>query len=282
MRTPNALVGLALFVLSLPACGGGDTPRGEATYAPTGSEDTVAATVATDTTPPPDETTTGAATERAYEVWLAEEGFLRLAWRLGPQTEGVGRAALDLLVAERDATALPAGADVRALHVAGDSAHVDLAGEIRPRTAKLALAQVVYTLTQFENVRSVAVTFGGEPAAGHEEPQTRENLADLLAPVIVETPTGLEPVTSPIQVSGTANTFEANVTLRVLGDGGEELASTFTTATCGNGCRGDFEASVAVDVPAETRVTLVVGEEDPSGGEGRPPYAAEIPLVLRP
>jgi hypothetical protein len=99
---------------------------------------------------------------------------------------------------------------------------------------------------------------------------------------VVESPTGLEPVTSPIRVSGTANTFEANVTLRILGEGGDELVSTFATATCGTGCRGDYETDVEVDVSSETHVTLVVGEDDPSGGEGRPPYTIEIPLVLQP
>ena len=49
-----------------------------------------------------------------------------------------------------------------------------------------------------------------------------------------------------IHFAGTADTFEANVQLRVV-QAGKVLASTFVTATCGSGCRGSFEGTI--DVP---------------------------------
>lgn len=259
-------------------------PAEAVTTQPAASENTTPATTETTASDPATTETTASdasAAERAYEVWVVDRGFVRPAWRLGAGGEAVARTALDLLLAE-PRTAIPAGTDVRAVHVFDSGAHVDLSPELGARPPRRALAQIVYTLTQFESVGSVLVTVKDAPLAKYPEPLTRKQFEDVLAPVVVESPTGLEPVTSPIHVSGTANTFEANVTLRVLGAGGKELASTFATATCGTGCRGDYETDVEVAVSSETHVTLVVGEDDPSGGEGRPPYTIEIPLVLRP
>jgi Immunoglobulin-like domain of bacterial spore germination/Sporulation and spore germination len=212
-----------------------------------------------------------------YEVWLADRDFLRLGWRPGGDTN-----PLDILLSEQSLTAVPAGTQTLGIDAEGETLTVDLSEEFGVRGPRLRVAQVVYTVTQFESFGSVEILVDGEPLEDLPGPHTRDDFEEDLAPVIVESPTGLEPVTSPIVVSGTANTFEANVLISVLGDLGQELASTFTTATCGSGCRGEFEQAVEVSVPAEQSVTLVVSEEDASSGEGRPPYSLEIPLILRP
>ncbi len=283
----SLLLLLALALTSVAACGGGEERRGAATDEPTGPGATEATTAPgpSATSPVTDtgvETVDETTAEREYEIWGLDGRFVRPEWQLGSGGQAVARTALDLLLAHSE-SAIPPGTDLRAVHVTGPAAHVDLSAQLGTRPSRLALAQIVYTVTQFENVRSVLLTVEGEPLSAHPEPLTRDDLEDVVAPVVVLEPTGTEPVvTSPIRVSGTANTFEANVTIRVLGANREELASTFTTATCGTGCRGDFVTTVNVDVASETRATLVVAEDDPSGGEGRPPYAIEIPLVLRP
>ncbi len=48
-----------------------------------------------------------------------------------------------------------------------------------------------------------------------------------------------------VQFAGTADTFEANVQLRLM-QGDRQLAHTFVTATCGTGCRGSFDGTLAV------------------------------------
>ena len=53
-----------------------------------------------------------------------------------------------------------------------------------------------------------------------------------------------------IHFAGTADTFEANVQLRLM-QGTKELADTFVTATCGSGCRGSFDG--VMGVPAGRR-----------------------------
>ncbi len=277
-------VAVALAALGLLAGGCGSDSNGEPGAATTPM--TTAPENPPGTTGEGSETESGTGTEaagqEAYEVWIVDRGFLRLAWRPGPATDAVAAAALDLLLAEAASTAIPAGTEALGVDLDGNAATVDLNGELGLDGRRLRVAQVVYTLTQFQSIRSVEVLVDGKPLADLPGPHTRADFEEDVAPIIVESPTGLEPVASPIVVTGTANVFEANVLITVLGDVGQELVTTFATATCGTGCRGDFEKAVAVRIPAEQAVTLVLAEEDASGGEGRPPYRVEIPLVLVP
>ena len=64
----------------------------------------------------------------------------------------------------------------------------------------------------------------------------------------VEDPSNGAEISSPVLVAGTADVFEANVSIRILDENGRVLTKTFTTATCGTGCRGDFAKKVAFEV----------------------------------
>ena len=108
----------------------------------------------------------------------------------------------------------------------------------------------------------------------------RRTFRDLLPPIVVETPTGLEPVDSTFTVAGSANVFEANVTIRVLDEDGDELFSDFTTATCGTGCRGRYKATITVDFAGAESGTLVVQDDD-ADGDGKPSYEVRIPLAVQ-
>ncbi len=120
------------------------------------------------------------------------------------------------------------------------------------------------------------------PSEPETEPATtgRDDAAQLPA-IVVETPAAGGKVASPVVVSGSANVFEANVTVRVLDAAGRELAETFTTATCGSGCRGAFSVSVPFSVETPQPGTIVVHDDD-AAGTGRPPHTVRIPVRLAP
>ncbi len=101
------------------------------------------------------------------------------------------------------------------------------------------------------------------------------------AAITVETPKPGAEVSTPVEVAGTANVFEANVTVRLLDERGGELARRFTTATCGSGCRGEYSTQLAFTVGAEQRGTLVLSDDD-ADGDGKPQHEVRVPLVLVP
>lgn len=112
------------------------------------------------------------------------------------------------------------------------------------------LGQVVFTATQFPEVRGVVFTEGGQPI----EPDvlTREGFFDVAQAIYVDTPAVGATVASPFRIAGTANVFEATLQYEILTDAGETLASGFTTATCGTGCWGDFDLTGTFELDADT------------------------------
>src|SRR6266498_125414 len=118
--------------------------------------------------------------------------------------------------------------------------------------ARLPQAQDVYTLTQFPTVSKVGFQRGGEALGA---PLGRADYADLLPAILVSSPLIGQRVSSPITVAGTANVYEATVSVRILDAAGAEIATTFTTATCGSGCRGDYSVAITYRMPREQRAT---------------------------
>lgn len=100
------------------------------------------------------------------------------------------------------------------------------------------------------------------------------------APIVVEGPQPGDTVTSPVTVEGTANVFEATVSIRILDESGEILTETFTTATCGSGCRGTFSEAVAFEVDHEQPGTIMVFES--SAEDGRPIHVVRVAVTLSP
>jgi hypothetical protein len=150
------------------------------------------------------------------------------------------------------------------------------------------LAQIVYTITQFPTVKGVLFSLDGEPidVLGGEgvvidHPLTRRDYADLLPPILVTGPTFEQPVSSPVVIRGSANVFEANVTVKVLDEEENVIAETFTTATCGTGCRGTYRVSVPFELDHEQDGWIVVHDDD-AAGAGRPPHEVRIPVRLVP
>jgi hypothetical protein len=105
--------------------------------------------------------------------------------------------------------------------------------------------------------------------------------ADGEPAIVVESPAPNATVSSPVTVSGTADVFEATVTVVVEDADGNELARDFTTASCGTGCRGDFTIDVPFTVEEAEPGTIVVQDDD-AAGTGTPPHVVRIPVTLEP
>jgi hypothetical protein len=235
-----------------------------------------------------------------YEVWFAgSEGWLFVSKRTAKPEPGMGRIALESLLAgpseaEREAgvgTAIPNGTELLGLDIDDGIATVDLSSQYEQGSGShaefLRLAQVVYTITQFETVQRVNFQIEGKPVevfGGHgillDRPRARRDYRDYLPPILVESPAIGERVDNPVSVSGTANVFEATVSLRILDAGGKEIARTFTTATCGTGCRGHYSVSVPYEADREQPGVIEVFES--SAEDGRPIHVVRIPVTLTP
>jgi hypothetical protein len=134
-------------------------------------------------------------------------------------------------------------------------------------------AQVVYTLTQYATIRRVRFGPDGPVLA-------RRDFDALLPQIVVDAPAIGAAVSSPVTVSGTANVFEATVSVRILDAQGKEIARSFTTATCGTGCRGTYAGTIRYSVASEQRGTIEVYES--SAEDGSPLHLVAIPVTLQP
>jgi germination protein M len=188
-------------------------------------------------------------------------------------------------------TAIPDGTALLDLALSDGVATVDLSEEYASGGGSAGmfarLAQVVYTLTQFPTVEGVEFRLDGEPVETFSSegieldgPQTRKDFEDQLPAIVVEEPSAGDEVAAPMRVSGTANVFEATVSIRLVTTEGKKLADTFTTATCGTGCRGDFTEKVDFEVAEPTEAVLEVYEA--SAEDGSAIHVERIPVTLLP
>ncbi|NUR70831.1 MAG: spore gernimation protein [Hamadaea sp.] len=189
-------------------------------------------------------------------LWLVHAGKLAYTQRTSPATQETSQLALTELTSgpttvESSAgltTGFPGGTTFR---IAGISNGVETVSfspgfyDGGRDAARLRQAQVVYTLTQFSTVTKVAFQRDGEALAA---PVGRADYTDLLPAIAVTSPVIGQRRGSPITVAGTADVFEATVNIRVLDAAGKPIATTFTTATCGSGCRGSFSVRVSYRV----------------------------------
>jgi hypothetical protein len=188
-----------------------------------------------------------------------------------PKTPAVATAAVRALLAGPPAgytSALPAGVRVRRVAVANGTATAAFSSGLAgaPRTAR---AQIVYTLTHLQNVRTVDLVAGATHARS-----TRADYADLTpsALIFVATPARGSTVKSPVRVAGTAIAFEATIALEVRSAG--RLVHTETiTASVGGPYRGTWS----------TRLRLAPGNYDvvvyePSAENGSHLHTTTVPI----
>jgi hypothetical protein len=305
----KALIAVSAAVLAaslgfLVASCGSDDDAGSAGPVPTVGTSTESTSEEIPTTTS-DTTETGsdngqAGSQVTYQVWFTSADGLFVSYRSEAATPRVGTAALESLLEGPDSfeedyglrTAIPDGTQLLGLQIEDGIARVDLTSEFESgggsASMQARLAQVVYTVTQFPTVKGVRFSLDGEPidVLGGEgvvidHPLTRRDYADLLPVILVTVPALNQSVASPVVIRGSANVFEANVGIQILDRNGNVLVETFTTATCGTGCRGTFRATVPYDVKREQEGTIVVHDDD-AAGTGRFPHEVRIPVVLTP
>jgi germination protein M len=165
-------------------------------------------------------------------------------------------------------TAIPPETRLRRLSIDGGVATIELTP---PLTNRKALAQITYTLTQFETVKRVS--FNGQRPVG------RAAFEQQTPAIFVESPLPDEEVEPGFEASGTANTFEATFQYELRDADDKILTKDFDTATSGTGTRGTFRFTVPYEVEAPQDGRLVVFEE--SAADGSRINEISIPLRLR-
>ncbi len=184
---------------------------------------------------------------------------------------------------------IPDGTELLGLTVDGGTATVDLSGDFESGGGSLSMmarvTEVVYTLTQFDDVDDVvfeldgeAIEFLGGEGLILDEPQTRADWDELAPAILVESPLPFEEVTSPLQITGTSNTFEATFQVIVTDGDGLIVYEDFATSTGGNGVRGPFDVTVSFDVPTAGVGALIVFEL--SAEDGSQINLVEVPLTI--
>jgi hypothetical protein len=196
---------------------------------------------------------------------------------------------VEALLANEDGhpTEIPPGTELNVVLVVDRTATVDLSREFESgggsASMQARVAQIVYTLTQWEFVSRVTIELDGEPvdAIGGEgvpaQNLTRADLTNVLPPIFIDPP--LDWASSPLSVAGSASVFEATVSLR-LEAGGETLATGFATAKEAGPGRGDFETLLAFEVDEPTDATLVAFER--SAADASETKVVRMPVRLCP
>jgi spore germination protein GerM len=236
----------------------------------------------------------------SLQVWFTRDDGLVSVRRTHEPTPLVATTAINSLLdgptaSERVlgfASAVPSGTKLLGIAIHDGVATVDLTSEFQDgagsRSMQMRLGQVVYTLTQFPTVQKVRFRLDGTPVNVFssegivlDHPVGRDDYSDLLPAITVAKPVQESSVTSPATVAGTANVFEANVTIEVLNANGDVVGKTFTTASCGTGCRGTYSVQVTFKVQKQQQGTIVVHDDD-AAGTGKPPHEVRVPVTLAP
>jgi germination protein M len=274
----------------------GTTTEGTSEEIPT---TTAEETTKTETEPENGTDTDPSSSSVTYQVWFTSADGLFVTYRTEAATPRVGTAALESVLEGPDSfemgyglrTEVPDGTQLLGLEIEGEIARVDLTSEFEAggglASKQARLAQIVYTITQFPTVKGVLFSLDGESIGvpkGEsiiDRPVTRRDYVDQLPAILVASPTLNQVVESPIVLRGNANVFEANVGIQILDENGDVIVETFTTATCGSGCRGAFRARVDYEVDHEQDGTIVVHDDD-TVGTGTFPNEVRIPVRLLP
>ena len=163
-------------------------------------------------------------------------------------------------------SAIPPETRLRSLAIKDGVASIVLDPSV---TDSKALAQLTYTLTQFDSVQRVS--FNGDPPVG------RAAFEDETPAILVESPLSHEEVEPGFEATGTANTFEATFQYELRDADDKILKKDFVTATSGSGTRGTFQLTVPYEGSGPGRlVVFEISAEDGSRTNER-----SIPLSLR-
>jgi germination protein M len=298
LRIP-VLATLLLLAALLVGCGSADNvkdggpvstqPGPAATVAP--GESTTSSENQATTTTTPGETI-------QLNVYFTWNEKVATAHRQVPYTKEVAKAAMEELLKGPNAqekevgmfSTVPANTLFLGIAVKDKVATVDLSKEYESGggtlSMSLRLAQVVYTLTQFPTIEAVQFKLDGTPVEvfGGEglimdHPVGRAAYEELTPAILVESPTVGDTVSSPMRITGTANTFEAAFTITITDWDGKVIVEKNATATSGTGTRGTFDVTVPFTWSLYPRGALTVSES--SAKDGSTINVVEIPLGFK-
>ncbi len=213
------------------------------------------------------------------------------------QGAAVARAAVEHLLSGPDTaetglnvtSEIPGGTELLGISVEDGVATVDLSSAFASGGGSFSmrgrLAQLVFTLTQFDTIGGVRLRLDGAPvdALGGEgvliqSPQTRDAYEEFAPAVLIESPLLGGRVSSPLTVSGTANTYEAEFVLEITDADGLIIAEQQVMATSGSGTRGEFEATIEWSGGASGAGAVIASVR--SAKDGSRVVVSEIPVAL--
>jgi hypothetical protein len=246
--------------------------------------------IPTSTSPP---TTTPTGGPVGARVWFVRNELVATSGRV-VTAPAVARGAIEALLAGPDpreveldlATAIPTGTRMRSIDIDQGDATVDLSGDFvtggGSLSMQLRVAQVVFTVTQFEAVDEVTITIDGRrvDAIGGEGVDatdlTRADVTGVTPAILVESPVPDQPLGDALEVSGLANTFEATILYELVDAAGVVVDDGFATATTGNGTWGTFSFTIDTAGATPGEAILTLWQEDADSGDRADAY--EVPL----
>ncbi len=120
----------------------------------------------------------------------------------------------------------------------------------------------------------VVTSIDGAPVP---QPAARGSFVRLLPAILVSRPAIGARVPATVTVAGTADVFEAALTVRIINAKGRLLARQHITATCGTGCRGTYSVMLPYHVRRAQAGTIVIFD---SGGRIAHPHIVRVPVRL--
>lgn len=286
----RAVVVAAAGLLALSACGSG-SPSGR-TPVPTGPTTSMSPSAATSSpaqpTAPSGSSTHPAPTERTFSVYffskLSKDRLAPVVRPAGSQTV-LADALRALSVGPNQSeqvvgitTQFPRDVEVHDIDLHDGVATIELDGDHAAEHAELpdaALAQVVFTATQFPTVHAVKVE-----GDGHHQVLTRNDFENWSPQVLVEAPVMGATIHSPVRIVGTANTYEAHLRIEITDWDGRIVASQAVMATSGSGTRGTFDVTIPYTTARSGSGEIVTSVQ--SAKDGSRIVISEIPVTVAP
>ena len=277
-----AAVSAAALLAACGDSGGGSSPTPTATVTMTA---TPAVSPSSAPSPSPSATT---AASTALTLYFIRAGKLSVAERLVPHTAAPATAAVKELlkgpgVSERGAglsTDVPRGVILRHVFVAEGMATVDLSSQfVMPASSdalRRRLAQLLYTVTRFADVRGLRLLIDGDLAREIPtveganlllpDPLRRaDSKGSLEPPIFVETPGVGAVLSSPFILEGTASVFEGSFTARLVDGAGHGIVRTQVQASAGAPERGRFRKTISFNTTAQSGTLIVYSQSMEDG-----------------
>ncbi len=244
-------------------------------------------------TPAPRETQT-----QLSLYWVRNGEVLATSHRWVTRTARIGAVAIEALLGgpnelERGAgltSSIPDGSKLLGLSISGGTASIDFNATYASGggafSTQARLAQVVFTLTQFDTVQRVRFEINGVPVNvfGSEglildHPLSRSDEYSLLPSIFLETPAVGDTISSPLRISGISNTYEATFEVQLVDPAGKVIVDQPVTASAGTGIWGTFSGSYPFSSSTPGTGRIVVFEISPKDGTRM--HEADIPVRLR-